>query len=377
MDMFFTDAMEIADRRIDTATGYLAVKARIARTGLYTYAGHEVGKPHLDRVVVYRPEGAVFDKRAMASFAHKPVTNEHPPEPVNAANWQQYSRGHSGGQVARDGEFLSVPLLVADAGLIADIEAGKVELSPGYTCKLEFVDGETPDGKPYQAVMSDIDCNHHAVVPRGRGGPECRIGDHYTPIPSGESRTMAENTKAVLVDGITIHTTDQGAQVIEKLQKQIADAAAAGDKLSGQIAALNDQHAKAIEAKDGEIAALKSQVLDGAALDARLAQREAVKTSARKLLGDSYDMAGKAEADIRRAAVSKRLGDAAVAGKSDDYVAAAFETLTHVADAAPLNDPLRFTGVTQVKVGDAASAYAESVTAMTNAWMGADQKGMN
>jgi len=49
---------------------------------------------------------------------------------------------------------------------------------------------------------------------------------------------------------------------------------------------------------------------------------------AKKIAGDKLgDTAGKSVADVRRMAVAARLGDAAIADKSDDYIEARFDTL--------------------------------------------------
>ncbi|MBP2238095.1 hypothetical protein J2Z31_004622 [Sinorhizobium kostiense] len=53
--MRFIDASTIAGTR-RTADGYLVADVRTARTGIQLYAGHEVGKPQMQVVKVYRPE---------------------------------------------------------------------------------------------------------------------------------------------------------------------------------------------------------------------------------------------------------------------------------------------------------------------------------
>ncbi|MQX46580.1 DUF2213 domain-containing protein, partial [Sinorhizobium medicae] len=70
--MKFTDLAPIAGTR-RTADGYLVADVRTARTGIQLYAGHEVGKPEMATVKVYRPEDQVFDKASLGSYAHKPV----------------------------------------------------------------------------------------------------------------------------------------------------------------------------------------------------------------------------------------------------------------------------------------------------------------
>jgi len=125
--MKFTDAASLAGtrRRND---GYLVADARVARTGIQLYAGYEVGKPEMPVVRVYRPDAEVFSRDTLASFAHRPVTNDHPEEPVTADNWREHAVGQTADEIARDGQFIRVPLMVADAATIKAIEDGKREL---------------------------------------------------------------------------------------------------------------------------------------------------------------------------------------------------------------------------------------------------------
>ena len=201
---------------------------------------------------------------------------------------------------------------------------------------------------------------------------------------------MAEQNRAVIVDGVTYNLSDQGAQLVEKLTRDLADASGKITSQAGQIAALSSDHQKVVGAKDaeaatlraaldtanGEIAGLTAKLADTASIDALIAQREATIMGARRILGDSFDPKGKSDADIRREAVVKRLGDAQVAGKSDDYVAAAFDTLTVT---APKLDPVR--GVlrdgirTTVPTTDAAAAHAEMLARMRSGWQNQTEKG--
>lgn len=158
--------------------GRIAAVARFARSGVYTYNGSEVGRPDLSTVNVYRPETEVFDQAAMASFAHKAITVGHPSSDVTAANWKAHSVGWTEGKIARDGEFVEIPLMLADASGVQAYESGQArELSAGYTSDLVWGDGVAPDGTAYQATMRTIRGNHIALVPQGRAGSACRIGD--------------------------------------------------------------------------------------------------------------------------------------------------------------------------------------------------------
>lgn len=160
-----------------TADGYLTATPRVARTGIQVYSGAELGRPEMDSVLVYRPEEEVFHKDALASYAYRPVTNDHPPELVTADNWKKYSVGQLGGEVARDGEFVRVPFALMDSNAIKDFESGKRELSCGYTCDLEWTPGVNKAGEMYDAIQRTIRQNHNAMVDAARGGAKLRIGD--------------------------------------------------------------------------------------------------------------------------------------------------------------------------------------------------------
>ena len=150
---------------------------------------------------------------------------------------------------------------------------------------------------------------------------------------------MADALRKLLVDGISIDVTEQGAQAIEKLNTKLADAATATKTLT-------DAHATAIALKDGELAKkdaeiddLKAKLLSDADIDKRVTARADLISKA-KAIADA-DYTGKTDADIRKAVVVAKLGDAAVAGKADAYIDARFEILVEDAAKNPANDPFR------------------------------------
>lgn len=150
---------------------------------------------------------------------------------------------------------------------------------------------------------------------------------------------MADSLRTVIVDGLSVQTTDQGAQAIDKLTKQLADAGV-------NIKSLTDAHTAALALKDGELAkkdaeidALKAKQLSDADIDKRVTARADLISKA-KAIADA-DYTGKTDADIRKAVVVAKLGDAAVAGKADAYIDARFEILVEDAAKNPANDPFR------------------------------------
>ncbi|MEG5263240.1 DUF2213 domain-containing protein [Pseudomonas sp. JDS28PS106] len=342
--MILTDSVPVSGVR-RTADGYLVAEARVARTGIQDYLGTEVdpdnkhGLRDKPIVRVYRPESSVFHKDAMQSYAYRPMTNGHPGgDGVNSQNWKDLAIGQTGGDVVRDGQFVKVPLVLMDAKAIADFDAGKRELSMGYGAEVVFQDGTTDDGEHYDCYLGPMKMNHLSLEHRARGGEQLRIGDNKQPTPQG-GHDMADSLRTVIVDGLSVQTTDQGAQAIDKLTKQLTDAGV-------NIKTLTDAHAVALAAKDADLAkkdaeidSLKAKQLSDADIDKRVTARADLIGKAKAIHDGDYS--GKSEGEIRKAVVIAKIGDAAIAGKSEAYIDARFDMLVEDAARAPGNDPFR------------------------------------
>ena len=309
-----------------TADGYLAADVRCARTGIQIYSGDELGRPDAQTIRVYRPESEVFSRDSVASYAHSPVTDDHPAELVTADTWKKYSRGIVGGEVLRDGEHVRVSMMLQDKELIDKVQSGKREISMGYLMDLDFTPGETDQGEAYDAVMRNLKMNHLAVVDKGRAGPSVRIGDKQpwgvSPINGNKTMTL----RTIIVDGLSVETTDQGAQAIEKLQGLLTAAQNTFDEATAK-------HDSAVAAKDSELAAkdteikdLKTKVFDGAALDKLVADRAALISKAGAIVKDA-DFTGKTDLEIQTAAVVAVHGADFAKDKSEAYINAAFDML--------------------------------------------------
>lgn len=367
--MKFTDAVAVAGTR-RLADGYLVTEARCVRTGIQLYAGDEVGKPELKQVRVYRAPDQVFSDASLQSFSHAPITNDHPSEGVTAENWSKLAVGEVSTAAKKDGDWVQLPLILKDAAAIQQVIDGKRELSAGYTCELDFTPGVTADGLEFDAQQKNIKINHLALVDRARAGSQARIGDGAWgagPIIDATPEKELPMNKTVIVDGIPVETTDQGAIVIDTLQKRLADANAASTKvLSDHALALADKD-KQLAAKDAEIEKLKGQVLDAAALDKLVADRANLISLATAIDKD-VKTAGLSDADIRKAVVTAKLGDA-VKDKPQAYIDARFDILAEDAKKGTV-DPFRKTvqdGIATTGT-DAAKAHQAMADHMSSAW---------
>lgn len=388
-----------------TADGYLVANPRVSRTGIQRYSGYEVGRPQMDVVRVYRPESEVFSKDSMASFAFKPVTNDHPPVPVTSHNWRDYGVGQMGGEIARDGESIRVPMVVMDEAAIQAYKDGKAQLSVGYTCDLKWESGTDPaSGETYDAVQTTVRANHTAMVWEGRAGEKYRIGDGATGLDpvleqqllcdhdSGatEDETMPDPLKKIVVDGISCEMTDTAAAIVEKfmrqsdaavadLKKQLQESTAALTKAQTDHATAITTATKTIETKDAELVTVKKQLEDAkltpAKLDAMVKDRELISSKARAVLGDKLVTDGKTDAEIMRQVVDAKVGDAAK-GWSEDAVKASFATLTADIEASAVHDTARaFSAGNGHRPGPASQqtkdkAYTTYDTDLSNRWKG-------
>lgn len=366
--MFFADALTLdAPRR--TNDGYLAVRARASRTGVYKYTGREVdpnnehGLRDQAIVNVLRDEATVFDEAAARSFIGKPVTDNHPSEAVTASNWRDHARGTIMGAL-RDGDYLAFDLLLTDAATIAKVDGGKRELSNGYGAELEYGSFTAKDGTVCQARQAKITGgNHVALVDRGRAGSECAIKDGFALCDamtadelSRLSATLTKTEKPVktmMIDGLTVDLGNADTAIAtvttlrdarDGLKVKLTDA-------EGQVATLTTT----LSTKDAEIATLKQQLADAALTPAQLrdaAKAYSIVCDKAKALGVQFAEDAD-EATVKRAVVDAKLKDAAK-GWSDEQVAISFATLT--ADVKPAAvQPL---GQPKVTTTDAASVQS-------------------
>jgi hypothetical protein len=168
----------------------------------------------------------------------------------------------------------------------------------------------------------------------------------------------AIQTRTVLIDGLSVVTTDAGAQALEKLMKDMAKTKEEMDKKDGELAA-----------KDAKIADMAKATLSDADLDAKVAARADLIGKAKAIAKD-LATTGLSDAAIRKAAVVAVLGDAAIAGKSDAYVDARFDILSEdAAKGDSVADALK-TGVTV-----ATDARAEYVKGLGTAYLQSVGKG--
>jgi len=338
--MFLHDRLQISTKRTYTDEGFLIVPATISRTGIYEYQAIEMGLTDREptaTIRVFRPEEEVFSDRSLSSFANKPITDNHPPELISAKNAKEFSVGHAGPEVTKEGDYAKTILHVNDADAIAKIESGKVELSNGYTADIEWGEGISPNGEKYDAIQRNIKGNHIAIVERGRAGSSCRVAD--TLPTEGDFSIMK-----VTIDGVDFELTDQAAQAVGKLQTRLIDAEkkalTEAEEAKAKEDEMEEEAAKAKKSEDSlkaELDDAKSKIPTAEALDALVDDRKTLIDSVLKVM-PTIEWKGKDANTLRAEVVAANCENVQMDSVTPDYIEARFDMLVDsVGNTNPLD----------------------------------------
>lgn len=187
-------------KRITDLNGWLEVRDNpLSRVGVFAYLGREINAPEPERIYqVYRPAEELSDPECVASFRLLPFVDEHNflgAEETGALPAERKGvQGMIGEQVYFEAPYLFGNIKIVSEAAKGLIEAGKIQLSPGYRCRYDFTPGLF-EGQPYDAIQRNIRGNHLALVAEGRTGADVAVQDHLTiTIDSAELLPMAVAT---------------------------------------------------------------------------------------------------------------------------------------------------------------------------------------
>lgn len=309
------DTSYIKDYR-ETPEGYLTVNVPITRPGVFPYQRQD-GTVQMEAKL---PD-EIFSDRTIRSARSKPVTDEHPNEPVTIANYQTYAKGMSHTDARVKDLKVYVSLTITDKALIEKIYDGKREISIGFLSDVVAESG-IYNGQQYEYVQRNIEINHIAIVDEGRAGPEVAIrsdsdawqienkGGHKMPVYK--------------IDGKEFEVDSVVKAHIEKLQAQVDSS----NVKTAQIDSLQGRY-DALEAKlkntEKELADEKAKQVSADELDKHVEARVQLIDAAKQLLGDAFDFTGKTDREIKEAVISTTKQDFKGDGKSDDYINAFFD----------------------------------------------------
>lgn len=338
-----------------SAEGFLKVHGIIAKTGVLHYRDAD-GLMSAELI----PPEELISAMSLETVGGKPFVNEHPtdaqgsPVLVTPENSDQYTRGTIGNDPAasRETGFVRVTIDVHDADTIADIDAGKLELSSGRTIdRLDSVSGvwdgktqqywtgaeaEGKDGVKFDKIQRGIRHNHVALVDRGRAGNRVSLrmdsGDAISADPPNNGgRNMAKvrldsaeyEVDAGFASAFSAHQT--AAKVVtDGLNDTITELTAGAVKASAEFDALKIKADAAVEALD--------------AIDVKALVKARVKLvdSVAKLKIDGLD--DMTDREVMVAAIKTIKADYDDTGVSDDHVAIRFDVMIDAGALVPVSD---------------------------------------
>lgn len=164
-------------------------------------------------------------RKAVSTFNNKPLLNKHigvtvidPPKEAIV--------GSTGERAEFDGTYLKNSLVIWDIDSILGVETDKQkEISSSYRYRLDMTPGEY-EGETYDGVMRDIVCNHVAIVPSGRAGPDVFV---YDSKPTGNIlMTLKEKLMAVIKPYLA--NDEKPDEVEKKVDEVIKDDATQAEK---------------------------------------------------------------------------------------------------------------------------------------------------
>lgn len=172
-----------------------------------------------------------------------------------------------------------------------------------------------------------------------------------------------ENKRTVTIDGISYALTDQGAQLVENLQRKVTDAQAAttaAETKATEAATKLADALKQVATLEAEKATLAAQLADATKPDAlaKAAKDAAELRDTAKKLAPSLNLDGKSVAEVHKAVVDHKLGDAAAKFTADQY-AASFATFAKGVTAGDGGLGVALGGA--VSTGDAAAQRQKAI----------------
>jgi hypothetical protein len=334
-----------------TPEGFVTVPAVISGVGVQKYYAGEFPRDEIPEqyqdsptreIHLLRSREEVFDGESVQSFNGLPLTNNHPPQMIDASNVKHYMVGISRDNTAEDKGRLKNDLRVMDGETLSDIEGGKQGVSCGYNMTILWTPGADPQRGAYDGVQTEIRGNHIAIVDEARGGPDMRIrlhdswdGAHHESWDSlkaelGDGNPESENIKSKpkdkrmtkrKINGIDVEFDEGSVQAVDCLvtslderdtelqttQTQLKDAQAEAETLKGQLAAETEKH-------------------NEKTINAELAKRFAAIDHLRQL-DPKLEWEGKTPDQIRRELIKKHRPGIELKDATPEFVNGVFLTL--------------------------------------------------
>ena len=187
------DTVPVDSVRTVDDNGYLHVGvSNITKEQVAPYRGNEI--PDYEKLgldpdkiyTIYRPASELSKPETVKSLNGIPILLKHAPD--SAEEPASNRVGSTGTDAKWEAPYLTNSLHIQDADAIRRINDGTMrEISMGYFYTPVLKHGEF-EGEPYDLIMTDIACNHVALVEEGRAGHDVLVKDATlnSNLPAGD-----------------------------------------------------------------------------------------------------------------------------------------------------------------------------------------------
>lgn len=235
-------------RTIDD-NGYLHVGiSNITKEQVAPYLGNEIPgfeklglKP--DEIYnVYRPASELSKPATVESLNGIPVLLKHAEDSAEAPASNRV--GSTGTDAKWEPPYLTNSLHIQDADAIRRINDGTMrEISMGYFYTPVLKHGEF-EGEPYDIVMTDISCNHVALVEEGRAGHDVSVKDSTLTLPAGGGKEEPKTSSELKQENDDMNEKEKAlAEILEIVAGAGIDPEAFKQKLDAVINIKDDSQA--------------------------------------------------------------------------------------------------------------------------------------
>lgn len=227
-------------RTIDD-NGYLHVGiSNITKEQVAPYLGSEI--PGFEKLglkpdeiySVYRPASELSKPATVESLNGIPVLLKHAEDSAEAPASNRV--GSTGTDAKWEPPYLTNSLHIQDADAIRRINDGTMrEISMGYFYTPVLRHGEF-EGEPYDVVMTDISCNHVALVEEGRAGHDVSVKDSTLTLPAGGGKEEPETSSELKQENDDMNEKEKAlAEILEIVAGAGIDPEAFKQKLDAVI----------------------------------------------------------------------------------------------------------------------------------------------
>lgn len=249
MNRLVYDRSPVDSVRTVDDNGYLHVGiSNITKEQVAPYLGSEIPgfeklglKP--DEIYnVYRPASELSKPATVESLNGIPVLLKHAEDSAEAPASNRV--GSTGTDAKWEPPYLTNSLHIQDADAIRRINDGTMrEISMGYFYTPVLRHGEF-EGEPYDVVMTDISCNHVALVEEGRAGHDVSVKDSTLTLPAGGGKEEPKTSSELKQENDDMNEKEKAlAEILEIVAGAGIDPEAFKQKLDAVINIKDDSQA--------------------------------------------------------------------------------------------------------------------------------------